>query len=198
LWTLARERRLFPSRSRPGDRSRPISDSRLDTSDRIMSLKDVIASCLVIALGIILAIHFAMFWMYGGVFIYESNKIILIVETTMSIAIMGFGLERLLSYANASNRQRGPAEQTDPRSHHVPATRMALPAHLRPSERPPVPAAATASTTVPRNAFPLLEGNRWSLRNGDSLTATSADDEIGGAIPVVRTQPQANGRTEAV
>ena len=198
MWTFARERRLFSSRSRPGDRSRPISDSRLDTSDRMMSLKDVIASCLVIALGIILAIHFAMFWMYGGVFIYETNKIILIVETTMSIAIMGFGLERLVSYANASNRQRGPAEQTDPRSHDVPATRMALPAHLRPSERLPVPAAGTASTTVPGNAFPRPESHRWSLRNGDSLTATSADDEIGGAIPVVRTQTQANSRTEAI
>lgn len=62
-----------------------------------MTLKDAIASCLVIALGIILIIHFALFWVYGGVFIYESNKIILTLETIMSVLIIGFGFERLLS-----------------------------------------------------------------------------------------------------
>jgi hypothetical protein len=62
-----------------------------------MTLKDVLASSLVIALGIILIIHFTLFWIYGGVFIYESNKIILALETAMSITIIGFGFERLLS-----------------------------------------------------------------------------------------------------
>ena len=62
-----------------------------------MTLKEVVASCLVIALGIILIVHFALFWAYGGVFIYESNKIILTLETIMSVAIIGFGFERLLS-----------------------------------------------------------------------------------------------------
>ncbi len=62
-----------------------------------MTLKEVIASSLVIALGIILIIHFTLFWIYGGVFIYESNKVILAIETLMSISIIGFGFERLLS-----------------------------------------------------------------------------------------------------
>ena len=62
-----------------------------------MTLKEVIASSLVIALGIILIIHFTLFWIYGGVFIYESNKVILALETLMSIGIIGFGFERLLS-----------------------------------------------------------------------------------------------------
>ena len=55
------------------------------------------ASCLVVALGLILIIHFTLFWIYGGVFIYESNKIILALETLMSIGIIGFGFERLIS-----------------------------------------------------------------------------------------------------
>jgi len=66
----------------------------------MMQLKDVIASCLVISLGIILAVHFALFWAYGGVLIYEDNKIILLIETVMSLTILGFGIERLLSCAD--------------------------------------------------------------------------------------------------
>jgi hypothetical protein len=62
-----------------------------------MTLKEVIASSLVIALGLILIIHFTLFWIYGGVFIYESNKVILALETIMSIGIIGFGFERLIS-----------------------------------------------------------------------------------------------------
>lgn len=64
---------------------------------RNMTLKEIIAYCLVVALGLILIIHFTLFWIYGGVFIYESNKIILALETLMSIGIIGFGFERLIS-----------------------------------------------------------------------------------------------------
>jgi hypothetical protein len=64
---------------------------------RNMTLKEVISSCLVVALGLILIIHFTLFWIYGGVFIYEHNKIILALETLMSIGIIGFGIERLIS-----------------------------------------------------------------------------------------------------
>jgi hypothetical protein len=62
-----------------------------------MTLKEIMAYCLVLALGLILIIHFALFWIYGGVFIYEHNKIILTLETIMSIGIIGFGIERLIS-----------------------------------------------------------------------------------------------------
>ncbi len=62
-----------------------------------MTIKDTIASCLIIALGAILALHFALFWLYGGVFIHESNKVILSVETLMSVSILCFGVERLIS-----------------------------------------------------------------------------------------------------
>lgn len=62
-----------------------------------MSLKNIVAFSLVVALGVILVVHFVLFWIYGGVFIYEDNKIILALETLMSITIIGFGLERLVN-----------------------------------------------------------------------------------------------------
>jgi len=62
-----------------------------------MALKNVVAFSLVISLGLILIVHFAMFWIYGGVFIYESNRIILALETLMSVTIIVFGIERLIS-----------------------------------------------------------------------------------------------------
>lgn len=74
-----------------------------------MTLKDVIASSLVIALGIILIVHFTLFWIYGGVFIYESNKIILALETAMSITIIGFGFERLISTSTRKHTREAPS-----------------------------------------------------------------------------------------
>jgi hypothetical protein len=74
-------------------------------SSRNMTLKEVISSCLVVALGLILIIHFTLFWMYGGVFIYEHNKIILALETLMSVGIIGFGIERLIS--NSIRKETG-------------------------------------------------------------------------------------------
>ena len=61
-----------------------------------MTLKNVLASSLVIALGLILIVNFSLFWVYGGVFIYEDNKLILGLETVMSVTILLFGVERLI------------------------------------------------------------------------------------------------------
>ena len=72
----------------------------MEANETIMTLKNVLASSLVIALGIILIIHFTLFWIYGGVFIYESNKVILSLETVMSVTIIGFGIERLIGTTN--------------------------------------------------------------------------------------------------
>ena len=85
-----------------------------------MTLKEIIASSLVIALGLILIIHFTLFWIYGGVFIYESNKIILALETLMSIGIIGFGFERLISIYNkkpskVKSQEQPAAEQQERR-----------------------------------------------------------------------------------
>jgi len=78
-----------------------------------MKIKDVIASCLIISLGIILVGHFILFWIYGGVFIYENNKIVLFAETIMSIAILGFGIERLLTTGSTRDYQEVSAMYND-------------------------------------------------------------------------------------
>ena len=85
-----------------------------------MTLKEVISSSLVIALGLILIMHFTLFWIYGGVFIYESNKVILALETLMSITIIGFGFERLISIysrkpSKAKSKEQHAGEQQERR-----------------------------------------------------------------------------------
>jgi len=85
-----------------------------------MTVKDTLASCLIIALGAILALHFALFWLYGGVFIHESNKLILTIETVMSAAIIGFGLERLACAARSARSARSiPANRSSRRSQGI-------------------------------------------------------------------------------
>ena len=73
-----------------------------------MTFKNMIAAILIITLGIILVVHFTLFWIYGGVFIHESNKLILSIETAMGVAILGFGIERFISYAREKQQQRVP------------------------------------------------------------------------------------------
>ena len=86
-----------------------------------MTLKEVMASCLVIALGVILIIHFALFWIYGGVFIYENNKVILALETLMSITIIGFGFERLLSTSNKKYSKEATTTSSGKAQKQIPA-----------------------------------------------------------------------------
>ena len=86
-----------------------------------MTLKEVIASCLVIALGIILIIHFALFWIYGGGVLYENNKVILALETLMSITIIGFGFERLLSTSNKKYSKEATATSSGKAQKQIPA-----------------------------------------------------------------------------
>lgn len=85
-----------------------------------MTVKDTIASCLIIALGAILVLHFALFWLYGGVFIHESNRVILTVETVMSVAILGFGIERLASSMISKQSRRATSSQSSPRDQSIP------------------------------------------------------------------------------
>ena len=89
-----------------------------------MTLKDIIASSLVIALGVILIIHFVLFWIYGGVFIYENNKVILTLETLMSITIVLFGIERLVSNINKSIQQEASTASQSMVEERVPQQRI--------------------------------------------------------------------------
>ncbi len=100
-------------------RARPQRPDRSASTQTAMTLKDVIAYCLVISLGLILAIHFALFWIYGGVFIYEDNKTILLLETIMSVAIFGFGIERLLSSVGRQHEHSPSRARADQRTHHT-------------------------------------------------------------------------------
>ncbi|MBE0480346.1 MAG: hypothetical protein IBX68_05140 [Dehalococcoidia bacterium] len=75
-----------------------------------MTLKNAIASCLIIALGVILALHFALFWIYGGVFISESNKTVLLIETIMSLGILAFGIEYLFHSCSCKRRGKPPCD----------------------------------------------------------------------------------------
>ncbi len=59
-------------------------------------MRDLIAYTLVVCLGIILVVHFALFWVYGTVNIYEFNRVVLALETLMGVAIIAFGFERLV------------------------------------------------------------------------------------------------------
>lgn len=71
--------------------------------------KAVVASFLVIALGLILALHFALIWVYGEILIYENSKILVSVEIVASLIIFVLGVERLVEAvhkAGGSNRRR--------------------------------------------------------------------------------------------
>jgi len=54
-------------------------------------LKSFISACLIISFGIILAYHFFMFWTAGSVIIGESNTYLLILESVVSVGIIGYG-----------------------------------------------------------------------------------------------------------
>ena len=58
-------------------------------------MREIIGDLLIIALGIILIVHFILFWFYGWIFVGETNKIILGVETAMAVGVLALGIERL-------------------------------------------------------------------------------------------------------
>lgn len=140
-----------------------------------MTAKDVIASCLVIALGIILVIHFAFFWVYGGVYIYESNKVILLLETVMSITILGFGVERLL--ASAKERDKGEALDF----HHEMGRKQAStehatsPSFLQAGKKAATPT-ATAATMMPGMTTLLIDSSADYMENCSFNMADRAPD----------------------
>jgi glucokinase len=60
-------------------------------------MKNLLASVMVIGLGIILLVHYGLMWIHGTVYICESNRVVLGFETAMGVAILVFGLERWIS-----------------------------------------------------------------------------------------------------
>ena len=104
--------------------------------------KNAIASSLVISFGIILIIHFALFWAYGGVFIYENNKVVLLVETIMSLSIILFGVERLINSAG-KNRARTSLTTLDSQQQQSGSIRLQIPLNVN-SDKETIPSVANS------------------------------------------------------
>ncbi len=85
----------------------PTNRAGNDDDHLIPKVKDVIAYCLVIAFGIVLISNFALFWIFGHVQIQETNRVILSLETAMSVLIIAFGLERLVAYLRSQTGSVG-------------------------------------------------------------------------------------------
>jgi len=129
-----------------------------------MSIKEIVAPCLVIALGIILVIHFALFWMYGGVYIYESNKVILLLETVMSIAILGFGVERLLASANEGYKGEALDLHHEMRQERASTKHATSPSFLQAGKKAVTPS-ATAATMMPGLTTLLIDSSADYMEN---------------------------------
>ena len=59
-------------------------------------MREIIGDALIIALFVLLALNFTLFWLWGGYYFYENNRVILIVETVMTAGIGIIGIERLI------------------------------------------------------------------------------------------------------
>ncbi len=57
-----------------------------------MQIRSFFLALLTFAMASFLLLHFGLIWLYGSVEIYESNTLILTVETIMMVAIIGFSL----------------------------------------------------------------------------------------------------------
>jgi len=86
---------LVTGRRRPLRRT-AAGGATVKSAGRTGALKRFVTACLVLSLGIILAYHFFLFWTTGQVLIEEPNKLILSLESMMSLGIIAFGLEQLV------------------------------------------------------------------------------------------------------
>jgi hypothetical protein len=57
-----------------------------------MKLRIYVLALLAFAMGSFLLFNFANIWAYGNFFIYESNRLVLTIETITIIAILGFSI----------------------------------------------------------------------------------------------------------
>ncbi len=62
-------------------------------------VKEVLGDILLLVLGSWLLFHFVMFWLYGWVFVGESSKPWLAVETTMALLVIVLGFDRLIEHS---------------------------------------------------------------------------------------------------
>jgi hypothetical protein len=55
-----------------------------------MKIRVYVLSLLALAMASFLLVHFGLIWTYGKFYIYESNPVVLILETSGIVAILGF------------------------------------------------------------------------------------------------------------
>ena len=140
-----------------------------------MKFKDIIAYCLVIALGIILALHFILFWIYGGVFIHESNKIILTIETVMSAAILIFGVERLISSTQKTNRSHAPIPPRIKMPQPSTTSSIFLRDWLRDNRRTAAPTATTVAV-MPAQTTLMFDSDARYMENYNFRVINGTED----------------------
>ena len=166
--------------------------------EHVMSMKDVVAYCLVIAFGIILTAHFTLFWIYGALFICESNSIILAIETAMGVAILGFGVERLLSCSGSRGRRRGrKAEVSGAGGPNAGEHPFSLPGVGHPGSQSFFSANA-ASAPLPEVGTQAFRGDAWCPGRGDHGTATSTLGVSDAAIRMLSPESETAAGTDAV
>jgi hypothetical protein len=141
-----------------------------------MTLRDTIASCLVIALGAILALNFAFFWLYGGVFIYESNKVVLSIETAMSVAIFGFGIERLLCSANKKHKREASTISLSKAREDVSTEYIASLGDFQMVRKAAIPNGTMATLIPPKTITMLVDSDSRYTENCTFKMSNSTED----------------------
>ena len=66
-----------------------------------------------LAMSTFLLVHFGMIWAYGRFYIYESNPLILILETTMMVAILSFSFYCLVEQVRMNKEFRASVQIHD-------------------------------------------------------------------------------------
>ena len=63
-----------------------------------MRYKGCVLALVACAMATFLLVHFGMIWAYGRFYIYESNPLVLLLETTLVVATLAFSSYCLIAY----------------------------------------------------------------------------------------------------
>ena len=69
-----------------------------------MNIKIYALALLALAMSSFLLVHFGLIMIYGKFYIYESNPLVLMLETAMTVAILSFGLYCLIDEVRKARR----------------------------------------------------------------------------------------------
>jgi len=80
----------------PGNKVVVITEGTIGNSGDIMRIREKLQiytlALLSVAMAAFLLVHFTLIWVYGKFYIYESNHLVLFLETTMMISILCFSI----------------------------------------------------------------------------------------------------------